>query len=673
MRKILLAIILFGCQFTIFCQSFSDDFENYNAGDMLAATSSDWATWTSANGGLDDVAVSVANAHSGTNSIYFASTATGGGPSDIILPFPGVLNVGQFNLEMWFYVNADQGAYFNLQGGANPGATWAADAFFLPGGIAQFNSGGTLLLAASYPENAWFKFRMENNLSTNTWEVFIDDVSQGTYSNGSTQIASMDIYPLSGNQFYVDDVSYEFTGYTLPVLNGAVTSINQMSGLLAGQSVNPQVVVRNLGTTTITSFTLEISYNGTIYNQNISGVTIPSLGFYTVNFTESYSIVAGLNQAVATISLVNGSFVDDESIDDTKSLNVNPIVPAPGKKVIAEEATGTWCPWCVRGTVFMERLSTTYGNLYIGIAVHNGDPMVVAPYDAAIGTLIGGYPSGVVDRGPEYDPSQFEIPFLERIQIAPKAFITNGATWDATTRTLQVSATTTFQETVSGNYKIAVVLTEDDVTGTGSQWNQANAYAGGSNGNMGGYETLPNPVPASQMSYDHVARAISPSFAGLPNAYTGMMNLGNASTHNFTFTLPTTWEEDLMHIVAMVIAPDGTIDNAFSASLNAAIENGFVSGTNVVGMTSLSSVEEELTIYPNPTNNQCNINMHLINGTKLSVEIYSLDGKKLVSKDYGTLSGDFILPINMSEWANGMYHARIIRDGVAIARTIIKE
>lgn len=321
----------------------------------------------------------------------------------------------------------------------------------------------------------------------------------------------------------------------------------------------------------------------------------------------------------------------------------------------------------------MERLSTTYGNLYIGIAVHNGDPMVVAPYDAAIGTLIGGYPSGVVDRGPEYDPSQFEIPFLERIQIAPKAFITNGATWDATTRTLQVSATTTFQETVSGNYKIAVVLTEDDVTGTGSQWNQANAYAGGSNGNMGGYETLPNPVPASQMSYDHVARAISPSFAGLPNAYTGMMNLGNASTHNFTFTLPTTWEEDLMHIVAMVIAPDGTIDNAFSASLNAAIENGFVSGTNVVGMTSLSSVEEELTIYPNPTNNQCNINMHLINGTKLSVEIYSLDGKKLVSKDYGTLSGDFILPINMSEWANGMYHARIIRDGVAIARTIIKE
>ncbi len=673
MRKILLAVILLGCQFNLSSQSFSDDFESYTDGAMLAATSTDWATWTSANGGADDVAVSSANSHSGTKSVYFASTATGGGPADIILPFPQALNVGQFNLEMWLFVNTDQGAYFNLQGTATPGTTWAGDVFFLPGGLVQFNSTGTLLLAATYPENAWFKLRMQNNLSTNTWEVFINDVSQGSYSNGSTQIASIDIFPLNGNQFYVDDVSYDYTGYTLPTLNGAVTAINQMSGLLAGQTISPQVIVRNLGTTIITSFNLEITYNGNSLSQNVTGVSIPSLGFYTVPFTETVAIVAGINQAIATISLVNGSFVDDESIDDVKTLSINPIVPAAGKKVIAEEATGTWCPWCVRGTVFMERLSNTYGSLYIGIAVHNNDPMVVPPYDAAIGALIGGYPSGVVDRGPEYDPSQFEIPFLERIQIAPKAFIENGATWDATSRTLQVSATTTFQESVSGDYKIALVLTEDDVTGVGSEWNQANAYAGGNNGNMGGYETLPNPVPASQMSYDHVARIISPSFGGLPNAFTGMMNTGNASTHNFTFTLPTSWEENMIHIVAMVIAPDGKIDNAFSSTIEEAVTNGYIAGTNVVGITPLSTTVDELNIYPNPTNNHCNISLNLKNATKLSIEIYSLDGKQVASKDYGTMSGDFILPINMSEWSNGMYHARIIRDGVAITRTIIKE
>ncbi len=674
MKKILLASMLVMSISFLNAQSFSDDFESYTVGDALAATSDVWETWSSPDGGADDADVSAGNAHSGNNSIYFASTGANGGPQDVVLPFPGEIAVGQFNLEMWMYINgAGTGAYFNFQQEDAIGTTWAADVYFLDGGIAQFTSGGALLLAASFPEDAWFKLRMENDLSTNTWDILIDDVLQGSYANGSTQIASMDIYPVLNNQFYVDDVSYEYVPYDVPALNGAVTAINGLGGALAGQSLSPQVVVRNLGTTNMNSFDLTITYNGNTMTENITGVNIASLAFYPVDFSGSFSLIAGENNAVATISNVNGNANDDASEDDVKTLVVDPIVPAPGKVVVAEEGTGTWCPWCVRGAVFMELLSEKYGDLYAGIAVHNADPMTVDAYDAAIGGLINGYPSGVVDRGPEYDPSQFEIPFLERIQIAPKAWIENGATWDAETRVLNVSATTTFQQTVSGNYKVSLVLTEDGVTGTGSDWAQANAYAGGGNGDMGGYEDLPSPVPASQMVYDHVARLLSPSFAGVPDAFMGNMDANDVTTHNFTFVLPADWDENNMHIVAMVLAPDGTVDNAAYTTIDDAIENGFVEGTVVNGVEETFAPDANFNVYPNPAADVCFISADFETNDEVQLEVYSMDGKLIASKNYGVLLGAYNLPVNTSAWSEGLYTVRITYGQSMIVKTIVKQ
>jgi hypothetical protein len=131
MKKILLVFATLLVHTVLSSQTFTDDFESYTVGDMLAETSPDWETWTSANGGADDVAVSSANAHSGNNSIYFSSTSTTGGPADVVLPFPAELNVGQFNLEMWLYINAGTGAYFNLQEESAIGTSWASEIYFL--------------------------------------------------------------------------------------------------------------------------------------------------------------------------------------------------------------------------------------------------------------------------------------------------------------------------------------------------------------------------------------------------------------------------------------------------------------------------------------------------------------------------------------------------------------
>ena len=95
------------------------------------------------------------------------------------------------------------------------------------------------------------------------------------------------------------------------------------------------------------------------------------------------TLIAGSNPLTFTISNVNGAGADGDANDNVGTININPIVPAAGKMVVSEEGTGTWCGWCVRGAVYMDLMAAKYSNYWAGIAVHNGDPMVVATYDSS--------------------------------------------------------------------------------------------------------------------------------------------------------------------------------------------------------------------------------------------------------------------------------------------------
>src|SRR2546423_868491 len=101
MKKITLILFAFmGMNIQAWSQSFSDNFDSYTAGAYLGVSSTSWKTWTSSPGGADDIKISNAKAKSGSNSLYFASAVSPGGPSDIVLPFTGVYNTGNFVMSM---------------------------------------------------------------------------------------------------------------------------------------------------------------------------------------------------------------------------------------------------------------------------------------------------------------------------------------------------------------------------------------------------------------------------------------------------------------------------------------------------------------------------------------------------------------------------------------------
>ena len=661
-------------------QTFSDDFESYSVGSYLGSSSTDWTTWSGAEGGAEDVQITDNNASSGSKAIYFSSTAANGGPADVVLPFDQVYNSGNFSFEANFYVEAGKGAYFNLQGTLVVAQVWALDCYMLEDGTLKLSNQGTPYINANYPSAQWFNLRVDMDLTSNVWELFIDNVSQGSFSNPTGQIGILDLYPVNpagqgGNGisgFFVDDISYTHLPANLPGLNGGVSFINQISGI-SGLSYDVVATARNLGVLEINSFDLTYSYNGANVTENITGLNLVSLDTYEHTFATQLTPILGNNDLMVTISNVNGG-LDDDPTDDSKVIGIDPIVPAAGKVVVGEEATGTWCQWCPRGAVYMDLFEEQYGDYWIGIAVHNGDPMTDVTYDTGIGTMIGGYPSAVVDRGADVDPSAMNADFLDRLLTEPSGVITNGAIWDPVTRELQVSVKSTFSQSVTNDYRLACVLSEDGVTGTDAGYNQSNAYAGGGNGVMGGYETLPSSVPAAQMVYDHVARAIAPSFDGSSVFFPANVNAGESVVSNYFFTLPTDWDTENMHIIGLLISPDGRIDNAGSTSISEAVSNGYELGPNLGETNPLDfQIDDVLKLYPNPTSAKLNVTLDMGNSKMNELKVYNYKGQVIENFNLKAQFGSWTYTLDVAKFAPGVYAVSYASDkGIAMKRFVIE-
>jgi len=646
--------------------SFTDNFDQDTAGKYLAKSDPAFTTWSKSPGGADDILVSNAKAHSGSNSLFFYSTAAAGGPSDIVLPFlGGAYNTGNFSYSMWMFVNTGKKAYFNIQEQTTVGKGWTFDANFDSiGNLTFVNTLSGTLFTTTYPQNQWFQIEIRVNLNSNNWQVYIDNNLKGSFSNSYRAIASIDLFSMSGTSFYVDDIAYSYTPYTKPAVNAALTYIYNVSGFLASQKVTPKVEIRNMGTQAITGATIKVNYNGKPQTKNVTGINLSSLAYDTITL-DPITLVAGSNMFTAEVSQANGA-IDNDTSDNTKGIMINPVVPAAGKFVIAEEATGTWCGWCVRGVVFLKQFDEKYHGLFQGIAVHNGDPMVYGNYDRGIAA--GSFPNAKVDRGAFFDPSALEADILKRLMIAPATLIKAGANYNNTSGVLNVSLTTKFNKAVTGNYKIACVLVEDSVSGTGTGWDQHNYYSGNASGPMGGFENLPSDIPAEQISYDHVGRIITPNFGGLPNAFKPSVNSGDTFVHNFAIPLDPIWRQNKMHIVGFVIDPTGKIDNGMSIDIASAIANGFVSGAVVTGTQRLDIQTSNISVYPNPVNNELHISMPANSNTE--IQIYNIKGE-LMEKINKNSSKD--ISFNTQNWTSGMYLIRIINEDQILNKKFIKE
>ena len=242
-------------------------------------------------------------------------------------------------------------------------------------------------------------------------------------------------------------------------------------------------------------------------------------------------------------------------------------------KVVAEELTGSWCGWCVRGIVALDETKKAHPEQFIAIAVHGNDFLESPEYTDYIAGLIGssGYPNSVVnrDRNTAGDPEYIPVRFEQKASAPIEGYVTletggEDGLYEATAKVALNS------NGLDGRYRMAYAIVENDVYEEGnSNYVQHNSYAGGANGEMGGYEDLPEYVP--DFHFQDVARGTIGDPSGIEGSLPLRMDAGREYVTTESFTLPeTVLNVDNVYIVAMLIDTRSSgIVNADMAKLTA--------------------------------------------------------------------------------------------------------
>jgi len=534
----------------------------------------------------------------------------------------------------------------------------------------------TLFWSAGNPEttNNWWEEHYSVYITTGNTQTDITNATpvftETLPSGGAMLNRSVNLGAYTGQQVYLAFRHYNCTDENwltiddiiikeVPNDDASMVSLNMTPYYAVPSNATIQGTIKNEGANTITAIDISWTDGTNTYTDNLTGLNIASNTTY--NFTHSTSLnvsAAGAYNITAWVTLPN----DAVSSNDTATTTVYGVSTVPQKRVLGEEATGTWCGWCPRGAVYMDYMASTYPSSWVGVAVHNGDPMVNSTYDNGMGAMIGGYPSGLVDRFfNDVDPSTFESYYNQRINdIPPVSVAINNASWDGNAHQISFDVEATFVIDMIKNFRINAVIVEDSVTGTTSGYNQTNYYAGGNNGTMGGYDTLPNPVPAAQMIYNHVGRAILGGWNGTAGSIPDTITANTPYSQHYTYILPSGYDETKIKLVGFVIdQTTGEVVNTIETDLLG------------VGIKNNNKPSFGLNIYPNPVTDLTNITFFLNTANNVKIEVYNMMGDLVYSTQPETLTpGYYNYKLNAGDWANGFYLVNLTVGNTVVSKKV---
>ncbi len=425
----------------------------------------------------------------------------------------------------------------------------------------------------------------------------------------------------------------------------------------------------NRGTEPLTSVELNFTSGGNTQTETVTGINIGTDELYKFVHPVPHTITMGGNDI--EFSITNPSGVEDENMDDNSySFSITGVEVTEGQAVVIEEATGTWCTFCPRGSVLMDMMSQCFPDNFVGVAVHNADPMEDAGYDGFVTGQTGfeGFPSVFFNREDirALDAAALTTASIGRMQETPTVSLSMSADWDEATRVIDARVFATFTEVPAAGARWVGVITEDNVTGTSADYNQINAYAGGELGSTGGYEALPGSVPAAQMVYDLVGRAGLTAYTGVGSTALDEVQAGEGAYFYFdSFTLPAAYNSEEISLIAMLVDSDGEVINATKVSL-----------ADAAALTGIDPVQLEgakVRVFPNPASSVANVRLTLETPMNVNVEVFNIMGQVVANRNYGLMVGDEIIPMNVSQFTAGTYMVRIALDDQVITKQIVVE
>lgn len=348
--------------------------------------------------------------------------------------------------------------------------------------------------------------------------------------------------------------------------------------------------------------------------------TLLYLGSYVFEITDVAPSAPGRYPVKVSPSKLNGN-PDEYALGNSQEGGIVSIGESYPRTAVMEEFTGTWCGWCPRGMVALEKLSEEYGNEFIGIATHYGDAMQTNTYMPFINSVADGFPSCAVNRMTLADPfyglgsAAWDIKnLIDFINNNPcEASIGVASTLSADQKSLQMNASIEMSIPAEGNsYSVAYVILEDGVTG----YKQTNYYSGDASAVEGDPDlmTLVELPQEYNATFDHVARGIYDAF-GIAGSLPGNIAVGETMTHHHTVQLPANIADlNNCSVVAMLIDnKTGEIVTAGKAPLGGASTG--IAGATADEAAGISVVDGAIAV----------------NAAAGTVSVYTVDGKLIAT------------------------------------------
>ena len=463
-----------------------------------------------------------------------------------------------------------------------------------------------------------------------------------------------------------DNSYYEFTPGSLPAVNAELSSVSNPSFGYQPTNIFLRGVITNYGNTPITDVTIKYKSGSTVYTDTKTGLNIQSYQPY--NFTHLTALHIG--SAVAYPLQVWIEVAGDvNQNDDSLHSHTSGMLFKPLKNIVFEEGTGTWCGWCPRGTVMMDWMRINHPDRAMLVTVHNADQMSFPEYDNGFTDLIAGFPSGFVSRKIiDVDPTTFPGYYDEQINDTVPCTVSVSTSFNQTSRLLTVDVSAHFMAALVGDFRFNAAVTEDGVTGTGDgsnatnnlDYDQENYYSGSTNILVGAghnWNTETNPVPATRMIYDNVARAILGGFRGLVGSMPNYIPIDTILTHQFTYSVPARYQYDKMHVIGWV--SNGATMEIYNANRV----------TNILGIHQEVSNAHHLLIYPNPSTGLVQVKSTEQGKLNMKVTVLNSLGETVVA--YDKLDFSNVQLIDLSKQSNGLYFIQFIDENNSMSMSKI--
>lgn len=373
-----------------------------------------------------------------------------------------------------------------------------------------------------------------------------------------------------GNQGFQD---YNGEGLGVLALMAGVTGefpdndVNFVSASAFNTVVNKPVKItgefRNSGVSELKSVEVKYTLNGETGTSKVTFDTPLTFNQSTfVEFEAGVLSESGIYSVDLEVTKFND--VEDSNVNNNKQ-SVADIICASQevpRVTVMEQGTGTWCGWCPRGHVAMEKLEKVYGDKFIGIAAHASDAMQISDYKDIL-NFFPGYPNALVDRTYINDP-YFGIEQVYEVcnAIPSQGAITVAAKFtDGTKKAIEVTSNSTFYYNSDENpYRVAYVLVEDSLKGSQKNYyskygvdNQPPVYSS--------KDELPEdlqylfdmPGIISDMVFNDVAVGAYKCM-GIEGSLEGAVTDGGTKSHTYTITLPSRIKDiNNVRLIAMLV------------------------------------------------------------------------------------------------------------------------